>query len=147
MTKESLKKLPSLVNMMDENLAINIVDFISSPLLQHLDLKRNKLVETIRQSTKYVYDNKTSLIKLKEKADRNIIIINGYLKDGSDVEKKQEEIKQICETLGKGYVAKIKSFQKVEEALHVIMDHENSSMELEKLLVDKINANVNLLLI
>jgi hypothetical protein len=143
MNKESLKKLPCLVSSMDENLAIHIVEFISSPLLQHLDLKRNRLVETIRQSNKYIYDNKTGLIKFKEKADRNILILNNYINDESLVESKQDEFKQLLNGLGKHYGAKIKAFQRVGQALHVIFDHENTSMELEKVLSIMISEGVS----
>jgi hypothetical protein len=142
MNKESLKKLPCLVSSMDENLAIHITEFISCPLLQHLDLKRNKLVEIIRQSVKYHYDNKTGLIKFKEKADRNIIIFNNYIRDDNEVEAKQEEIKNILKSLGKNS-SKIKAFQRVVEALHVIMDHENTSIELEKIISEQIVQDVS----
>jgi hypothetical protein len=147
MNKESLKKLPCLVSSMDENLAIHITEFISCPLLQHLELKRNRLVEIIRQSNKYLYDNKTGLIKLKEKADRNILILGGYIKDENDTEAKQEGFKTVLGTLGKNYASKIKAFQRVGDALHVIFDHENTSMELEKVLGDVIAEGVSVLLI
>lgn len=136
MNKESLKKLPSLVNAMDENLAININDFINNPVLKELKLHQQKLVEVIKQSHKFHYDNKTCTIKFKEKADRNVLIVTNYILSDDPQERinKEELLKKIVKDGGKNLVSRIKKIEIVGKGIQVIFEHEDFSMEAEKIL-------------
>jgi len=134
MNKESLCGLPSIVNLMDENLAINIIDFIGNPVMSELQLNQAKLIETIKLSSKFHYDTKLSLIKFKEKADRNILIIRHFLTTADDRTAKEEFIKKIISNCNGNYINKIKKIDFVADSIHVVFQHEDFSMEVEKYL-------------
>jgi hypothetical protein len=134
MNKESLCGLPCIVNLMDENLAINIIDFIGNPVMSELQLNQAKLIETIKLSSKFHYDNKLSLIKLKEKADRNILIIRHFLTTAYDRTEKEEFIKKVISECNVNYINKIKKIDFVGDSIHVVFQHEDFSMEVEKYL-------------
>lgn len=144
MNKESLKNLPLLVQAMDENLAINITEFVNNPLLKHLKINQNKLIETIKQSNKFHYDNKTGIIKFKEKADRNILIVANYVREEDEKETKIDTIKNILKESGKNFVNRIKNIDKVGDALHIVFEHEDISMDAEKYLLKLTSETVKI---
>lgn len=74
MNKESLKKLPLLVYSLDENLAININDFIDHILFKDFKLSYYNIQDVAKKSKKFHFDTKSKLIKCKEKPDRNVVI-------------------------------------------------------------------------
>ena len=131
MNKESLCNLPSLVNLMDENLAINIADFINNEILRDLQLNQNQLIQTIKSSNKFHFDNKTGLIKFKEKADRNILIISNFVNEDERKEK-EEFVKDIIGEFCAKYVKEIKKIDHVGNAFHVVFQNEDISMDVEK---------------
>lgn len=139
MNKESLKRLPLLVNAMDENLSINIVEFINNPVMIEFKLHQHKLIEVIKSSNKFHYDNKTGMIKFKEKADRNILIVSNFVYEADtseDKEAKEKYVYRLIEDNCKNYYKKIKkiNYVPVSETFHFIFEHEDYSMEVEKCL-------------
>lgn len=142
MNKESLRKLPALVNSMDENLAINIAEFVGNQLLKDLKIKQPKLIEVIKSSHKFHYDNKTGTIKFREKADRNILMVNNFLKTGeeSEVQEKENYIRRLVKEKNMNYANKIKKIDKVGNGFHVVFDHEDISMDVERYLLDYVTG-------
>jgi hypothetical protein len=120
---------------MDENLFFNIQDFIKHPLLLEHKLSQPKLVEVLRQSPKFHYENKTGTIKFKEKADRNILIIRKLLKDPDNTDEikiKEDFLTQLIKENNKSHFHRIKKIDKVGEGFHVVFDHEDVSQNVEK---------------
>jgi hypothetical protein len=153
MNKKSLTHLPFIVKDMDENLTINISDFINNQLIKDLNLHQAKLIEVIKSSNKFHYDIKTGMIKFKEKADRNILIIGDFIRSSEQDEKKSKEeyLKEIIREMNKNYFHKIKKLDNVGKGFHIVFEHEDISIEVEKyllgvyLLKRMSSENVNLL--
>ena len=138
MNKESLSHLPALVQDMDENLVINIEDFVNNPLLKNQRLHKHKLIDVIKTSNKFHYDTKTAVIKWKEKADRNILIIGNFLKTEEENETflKEAYIRKVVKEISKNYANKIKKIDHIGMGFHVVFEHEDISMEVEKYFLD-----------
>ena len=130
MNKNTLCKLPSLVDILDENLSIHLTDFLNHSLFIDHKIHKEKLIEVLKKSKIFVWDYRTGLIKLKEKADRNILIVSNCTYD-------IENIKHILLNINKLYINKIKNIEKFEISFHIIFDHEDTSMEIEKILNSK----------
>jgi hypothetical protein len=134
MNKESLCNLPTLVNFMDENLSININDFINNEILSQLQLNQAQLIDIIKSSNKFHYDNKNSLIKFKEKADRNILIIANFV--NTDERKEKEEfVRKLISDFNSNYIKEIKKIDLVGDSFHVVFQNEDISMDVEKYLI------------
>jgi len=107
-------------------------DFVNNPLLKDFKIKQNKIIEIIKSSHKYHYDTKTQLIKLKEKADRNILIINNFNPQTSNQNEQIEYIKSIINEFSETYFSKIRKIDQIGSGYHIVFDHEDVSMEVEK---------------
>ena len=126
---------------MDENLFINIGDFIKHPLIREHRLNQPKLVEAIRSCPKFHYETKTGIIKFKEKADLNILIIRRFLKiPESDTERiqKEEFIKKLIRENNKSHVHRIKKIDKIGDGFHFVFEHEDVSQAVEKFLIERL---------
>lgn len=128
---------------MDENLAININEFINHPLFRDFNFNNQKLIEIIKQSKKLHYDNKSQFIKFKEKADRNIVIFNNFIEEDQDIINKCETIKCKIKEKAKNLINRIKGVDKIEKNLMFIFDNEDHSQELEKIINESKKNNVN----
>lgn len=142
MNRESLCNLPSLVNSMDENLSINISDFIKNPIFSELHLDQAQIIALIKSSNKFHYDTKTSLIKFKEKADRNILIIGNYVMQCEKIAK-EEFITKLIGDLNINYVSKIKKIDLVGDSFHVVFQNEDISMDVEKYIFNMLEEKKN----
>jgi hypothetical protein len=127
MNKNTLFKLPSLVDSMDENLSIHLTDFLNHSLFIDLKIHKDKLIEVLKKSKNFVWDFRTGLIKFKEKADRNILIVSNCMYDIEDIRKLLININNL-------YIYKIKKIENFEKSIHILFDHEDTSMEIEKIL-------------
>ena len=135
---------------MDENLFINIAEFIKHPLLREHRLNQPKLVEAIRSCPKFHYETKTGIIKFKEKADRNILIIRKFLKTpGGDTERiqKEEFLKKLIKANNKSHVHRIKKIDKIGDGFHVVFEHEDVSQAVEKFFIEKLQKEEGTLLL
>ncbi len=138
MNKDNLKKLPLLVESMDENLSILLTDFINHPLFVEFKLNKDKFIDMLKQSKKFVWDFRTGHIKFKEKADRNILIVGNFVHSEEEKEAKIEEMKNIIKNINRSFISRIKQIDQFGNALHIIFDHEDVSMDIEK------NLNVDI---
>jgi hypothetical protein len=133
---ENLRYLPQLVSAMEENLYININDFIDNPTLRDLKLNKTKLIEIIKSSKKFNYDTKSSTIKIKEKADRNLLIVKSLISIDStneEVQEKEDYLRKVIKSFKDNI--KIKKIERVEAAFFVIFEHEDISMQVEKFIL------------
>ena len=88
------------------------------------------------------YDNKSQIIKFKEKADRNIVIFKNYIENEEDIMNKCEFIKNVIKEKSKNLLIKLKGVDRVEKSLMFIFDNEDHSQELEKLINNSLKNNV-----
>jgi len=142
LNKETLKNLPALVDEMDENLAIDINNFLSNNILKEFKLEKQNIIDVVKQSKKLHYDNKSQYIKFKEKADRNIVIFKNIIENEEDILLKCEFIKSAIENKSKCLLNKIKGFDRVEKNLMFIFDNEDHSQELENFINNSLKNNV-----
>lgn len=119
---------------MDENLAININNFLSNIVFKGIKLDKQNVIDVVKQSKKLHYDNKSQLIRFKEKADRNIIIFRNVLVSDEDVNPKCDYIKNAIGNRSKCLIGKLKGVDKVEKNLMFIFDNEDHTQEIEKLM-------------
>lgn len=148
MNKESLKNLPLLIECLDENLAININDFISHELFKEYSLNILNIQDIVKQSKKFHFDNKTKMIRFRDKPDRNIIILNleKFLKEESSKLNSEEIlsidkiefIKEYFLKDDKNITKNIKNFQEAYGNILILLENEESALELEKIFQQKI---------
>lgn len=134
MNKETLKNLPALVDEMDENLAININNFLTNSVFKGISFDKQNIIDIVKQSKKLHYDNKSQFIKFKEKADRNMIIFKNVVESDGDVIPKCEFIKNAIGNKSKCLIGKLKVVDRVEKNLMFIFDNEDHTQEIEKLM-------------
>jgi len=77
---------------------------------------------------------KTQLIKFKEKADRNILIINNFILTQEHIFEKEKYIKDFINEYDEYFSSKIKKIDQFGTGFHVVFEHEDISMEMEKCL-------------
>lgn len=143
---ENLRNLPNLVNSMEENLFININDFIENPTIKDLKLNKSKLINVIKTSQRFNYDHKSSTIKIKEKADRNMLIVKSLITADmtpEDISNKKAYLESLIMSCRENI--RIVKIERILDDFHVVFEHEDISMEIEQYIIkNKSDMSVSL---
>ena len=91
----NLKYLSNLTNLMDESLAIDFRDFISSEILKDFNIQEKEVIDVIKTSKDFHFDKKTKLIKFRKRADMNILIIKDFHINSDSIREEELIIKKI----------------------------------------------------
>jgi hypothetical protein len=144
MNKDTLKKLPLLLDTLNEDLSVITHDFVKNDLLSQYKINPNKLHMIIKETQKYAFDTKTNTIKFREKADRNILILMNILKENNDqvneLNEKEQWIKSAISDYGKNYINGIKKIERVKNNIHILFINEDYSTKLEEYMISKIKV-------
>ena len=129
---------------MDENLAITIIDFLANPLISLFKIDNKNLIDCIKASKKLHFDNKQKLIRIKEKADRNIVIFKDILIDihlDSNEKIFENFCKKIMEKItekSQDLLNKLIKIEKIDKNIFFNFSNEKYACELEKILNESI---------
>ncbi len=124
MTRASLLENKGLLSVLDDNLSVSIYDYINNS-----DIKdKNSLIESLKSSEKYYFDETSELIRLTYKAKRKIIVFRDVPKE----KQSEEEMRKFFEMSPKNYNSLIIKIDYVNELFFIYFNDEETTLEVFK---------------
>jgi hypothetical protein len=126
---------------MDDNLSINLDDYLSNPKIAEYNFTKQKIIEAIQLSEKYTYDAENDLIKLKYRPKRKIIVFRDIQKED---QKKEKILELFTMSRDKKYSDKILRIEDLNGLFFVYFSDEETTIEIYKWIENlKENEKVN----
>ncbi len=125
---------------MDDFLGVHLDDYLGNPLISEKhNFDKKELLEAIKLSDKFIYDEGNHFIKLKYKAKRRIIVFRDIPKE----KQTREDIEQIIKFAGNSI--EIQRIESSNEIYYVYFKNEEDALEVFKQL-EKIREEVNFII-
>jgi len=127
---ENLKKNQKIIYLMDDNLGINIIDYLNLfNIRENFQNEKDKLIASLAGSDRYIFDEHSGMIKLKEKPKRRIIVFRDIPKSH---QKKDELISFFKLSGDKNYDQLITKYEFSNELFFVYFNDEETTIEVFK---------------
>jgi hypothetical protein len=124
---------------MEDSLNILMSDYLSNPVINKLNFDKETLIEAIKLSEKFTYDQPTDLIKLKYRPKRKTIVFRDIPKE----HQKEEKFLEIFDlSRDKNYREKIVKIEELNGLFFVYFNDEETTLEIFKW-IEKIKEDKN----